>query len=131
MAFFADSHIHSHIPDPHPGNLLLSLSDDNSHNLEDINNVCGTPRIAAVTRLDGGPVPETVPGDGVEAAFERDFDPTVFTGHLKVADFGDAFFQEQTPEQTSDLGPYVLPELACPRLMSTAVDVWMLGCAMY
>lgn len=117
--------------DLHPGNLLLSLSDDDSHGVEEIRSICGPPRTAPVARADGQAIPGNVPRYGVEAAFEREFDPSVFSGHIKVADFGDAFFQDQPPEQTSDLGPYVLPEYTSPQLMSISIDVWLLGCAMY
>jgi serine/threonine-protein kinase SRPK3 len=109
----------------------LSLSEDDCHTLEEIKSICGAPRTCPITRVDGEPVPDNLPRYGVEAAFERDFDPSLFSGHIKVADFGDAFFQDQPPGQTSDLGPYVLPEYASPQLMSISIDVWMLGCAMY
>jgi serine/threonine-protein kinase SRPK3 len=119
------------LSDLHPGNVLLSLSVDDSHTLEEIKAICGAPRTYPITRVDGEPIPDNLPRYGVEAAFERDFDPSVFSGHIKVADFGDAFFQDQPPDQTSDLGPYVLPEYTSPQLMSSSIDVWMLGCAIY
>jgi serine/threonine-protein kinase SRPK3 len=116
------------LPDLHPGNLLLSLSDDDSHNLEEIKSICGTTQTAAITRVDGEPITDNLPRYGV---LERDFDPSVFSAHIKVADFGDAFFQDQPPEETSYLGPYVLPEYASPQLISISSDVWLFGCAMY
>ena len=63
--------------------------------------------------------------------FERDFDPSVFSGHIKVSDFGDSFFVDEPPSRTAHLGPYILPEYASPSSISSAADVWLLGCAIY
>lgn len=73
-----------------------------------------------------------MPQYAVEAAFARDLDPNLFfSGRIKVSDFGDAFFEDQPPQQTSDIGPYMVPEFTSPSRMSCKMDVWLLGCAIY
>jgi serine/threonine-protein kinase SRPK3 len=72
-----------------------------------------------------------VPKYCVEAAFQKEFDPSLFSGHIKISDFGESFLMDHPPEQTIARGPFILPEFTSPKHMTPAIDVWMFGAAVF
>ncbi|EED16510.1 srpk, putative [Talaromyces stipitatus ATCC 10500] len=117
--------------DLHPGNLLLDLPDPVSQSLGRINSICGPPRIVPIERLDGKDLEPNVPKYGVEAALGRFSDLSLYSGDMKVADFGCGYFTNDPPTEIDFFGPYIVPEQYCTGLIGTASDVWTVGCAIW
>jgi serine/threonine protein kinase len=115
----------------HPGNLLLDLPEEVSKSLESINTICGPPRTVPIERLDGKPLESNVPKYGVEAALGKLSDLSLYSGNLKVADFGCGYFANDPPKEINFFGPYIVPEQYCTGLIGTASDVWTVGCAIW
>lgn len=72
-----------------------------------------------------------VPKYGVEAALGRLSDLSLYSGDLKVADFGCGYFANDPPKEIDFFGPYIVPEQYCTGQIGTASDVWTVGCAIW
>lgn len=44
-----------------------------------------------MVRIDEQSVTESVPKYVVESTFQKDIDPSLFSGHIKISDFGESF----------------------------------------
>ncbi|KAL8327940.1 hypothetical protein RB597_003988 [Gaeumannomyces tritici] len=77
-------------------------------------------------------LPDTLPPTVVEMTgiFARDMHPGFFSSPAKIGDFSDSFPQDP-PAPTAWCGPYVAPEFNSPGRISTAIDMWMLGCGFF
>ena len=117
--------------DLHPGNLLLSLSDSEKWSVERMSLICGAPRTVPIRRLDGLSLDQSVPQYGVEAALSRFSDMSLYSGVMKVSDFGCGYFAEDPPSDIDFFGPYIVPEQYCTGFIGLPSDVWTLGCAIF
>ncbi|PVH87328.1 putative srpk [Cadophora sp. DSE1049] len=129
---FAFVHEHGIIHgDLHPGNLLLSLSGSENWTVQEMEAVYESSKTSPVVRNDGKPLPDNVPRYGVEEALGRLSNVSLYTGAIKLADFGFAFFEGNPPNEIDFLGPYIVPEQYCPGHIGRPCDIWTLGCAIY
>lgn len=102
-----------------------------AHDYRSIADFCGSPKTTPVVRIDGQSLPESMPKYSVESAFQKEFEPSLFSGHIKISDFGDSFLVASPPHQMLARGPFILPEFASPRYRTPAIDVWMVGAAIF
>lgn len=72
-----------------------------------------------------------VPKYGVEAALGKLSDLSLYSGDLKIADFGCGYFANDPPKEIDFFGPYIVPEQYCTGRIGTASDVWTVGCAIW
>lgn len=117
--------------DLHTSNLLLEFSDKVTHDYRSIAEFYGQPRTALVVRIDGQSVSRSVPEYYVESAFQKEFEPSLFSGHIKISDFGESFLMASPPQQMIARGPFILPEFASPSYRTPAIDIWMFGAAIF
>lgn len=99
--------------------------------MEKVNAICGAPRTVLVRRVDGMPLDDSVPKCGVEEALGRLSDISLYSGALKLSDFGCAFFADDPPSEIDFFGPYIAPEQYCTGHIGYPTDVWALGCAIF
>ncbi|KAF2108474.1 putative srpk [Lophiotrema nucula] len=113
--------------DLHPANLFLGVPSDQPWKLAKFREICGEPRIIEIDTTRDHHAPRYLVAD----AMHLPLDHSLFSGPLKIADFGEAFRTTELEPKMSAVGPYLVPELNLPNDCSTAADVWMFGCATY
>ncbi|EJT80755.1 CMGC/SRPK protein kinase [Gaeumannomyces tritici R3-111a-1] len=112
--------------DLHPANVLLGLPDTLPPTIAKMTEFSGPPKT-----VDLGSGNPSAPKYAVQGIFARDMDPGFFSGPAKIGDFSDSFFPQDPPARTAWCGPYVAPEFNSPGRISTAIDMWMLGCGFF
>lgn len=93
--------------------------------------VYGSPRTIPIKRIDGLPLDDCVPRYAVEEALGRLSNISLYTGAIKLADFGCAFSADKPPREIDFFGPYIVPEQYCTGKIGSPLDIWTLGCAIY
>ena len=111
--------------------MLLEFIDEVTHDYRSITELCGLPKTTPVVRIDGQSVPKNTPKYCVESALQKEFEPSFFSGHIKISDFGDSFLVASPPQNLLDWGPFTVPEFASPSQRTPAIDVWMFGAAIF
>ncbi|KXX74834.1 Protein kinase dsk1 [Madurella mycetomatis] len=115
--------------DIHMGNVLFRLP-EHEESLELVMKDLGPPQIGKVQRRDGAPLEPGVPEYLVEPA---DYNVKVqdrFTD-VELIDFGESFFITDPPKQISTPVSLHPPELVFQHSLTSAVDLWNLGCTTY
>lgn len=107
------------------------MSEAETWTAETLSTICGPPRIVPLTRNDGLPLGDGVPRYGVEEAFGMVSDVNLYSGAIKVSDFGCAFFAHSPPAEIDFFGPYIVPEQFSTGRIGLPGDVWTLGCAIF
>ena len=114
--------------DIHLRNVLFRLPDLDKADLtpDTIEDVFGEPKLAAVTRHDGGECGPEVPKYLVMPA-EFDSDYLLFLHEVQLIDFGESFFVDRCPSSYHTALTYTPPELLFGLPITKAVDMWSLG----
>lgn len=93
--------------------------------------IYGLPRTFPVAKINRVALEDNVPRYAVEEALGRLSNISLYTGAIKLADFGCAFSADDPPNEIDFFGPYIVPEQYCTGHIGLPSDIWTLGCAIY
>ena len=110
------------------GNILFQLDDFDSWSDEQLYECMGHPVKEEVVRLDGQPIENSVPASTVHSGSLSRLAQRTLLFKLLLVDFGGAYFLEDPPLKTSTPSQYSAPEVLRSLGISSASDMWALGC---
>jgi serine/threonine-protein kinase SRPK3 len=110
------------------GNILFQLDDFDSWSDEQLYECMGHPVREEVVRLDGQPVENCAPAYTVHSGDLSRLAQRMLLFKLLLVDFGGAYFLEDPPLKTTTPSQYSAPEVLRSLGVSSASDVWALGC---
>ena len=110
------------------GNILFQLVDFDSWSDEQLYECMGHPVKEEVVRLDGQPIENSVPAYTVHSGNLSRLAQRTLLFKLLLVDFGGAYFLEDPPLKTTTPSQYSAPEVLRSLGISSASDVWALGC---
>ena len=109
----------------------MGLSKDIAQRIEDFSISASLPKTAAPEEAIEFSMDTSSPKYLIENIFGQGMNPLAFDGPTMIGDWNDAFFSYDSPPRTAICGPYMTPEFNSPKHLSTASDIWMLGCSIF
>ncbi|OBT78089.1 hypothetical protein VF21_03119 [Pseudogymnoascus sp. 05NY08] len=117
--------------DLHSNNILFKSPSFTWCTIDELYARFGEPQRLPIERLDGNPNGSEVPEYCVPPAFIFEPSEEIVDSQIIIADFGEAFFQNEKQRELHAPMLLLPPETFFDDDAGPPIDVWMLGCTLY